>query len=81
VWKAPNVAALELREIGRRLNELVHTGAEEKNRFHAKKAAGISTTVINDVKAHVAQIRKRVKEIEKSAVAVIRGDAELREKL
>lgn len=78
-WKAPSVATLELRELGRRLNELVHAGAEEKNRFHAKKAAGISTRVINDVKAHVGQIKKRMKEIEKSAVAVIRGDAELRE--
>jgi transposase len=79
VWKAPSLAVLELRELGRRLSELVHTGAEEKNRFHAKKAAAISTTVINDVKAHIAQIDKRVKEIEKSAVALIRGDADLRE--
>jgi len=78
-WKAPSWAVLELRELGRRLSELVHTGAEEKNRFHAKKAAGISTTVINDVKAHGAQIQKRTKEIEKSAVALIRGDADLRE--
>lgn len=78
-WKAPSDAVLELRELGRRLSELVHTGAEEKNRFHAKRAAGISTIVINDVKAHVAQIEKRVKEIEKSAIGVIRGDADLRE--
>jgi transposase len=78
-WKAPSAAVLELRELGRRLSELVHTGAEEKNRFHTKKVAGISTIVINDVKAHVAQIEKRVKEIEKSAVSVIRGDADLRE--
>lgn len=78
-WKAPSEAVLKLRELGRRLSELVHAGAEEKNRFHAKKAAGISTIVINDVKAHVAQIEKRVKEIEKSAVGVIRGDADLRE--
>jgi transposase len=78
-WKAPSAAVLELRELGRRLSELVHAGAEEKNRFHAKKVAGISTIVINDVKAHVGQIAKRVKEIEKSAVSVIRGNADLRE--
>ena len=59
-------AVLELRELGRRLSELVHAGAEEKNRFHAKNAAGISTTVVSDVKAHVAQIDKRVKQIEKA---------------
>jgi transposase len=78
-WKAPSVAVLELRELGRRLSELVHSGAEEKNRFHAKKAAGISTIVVNDVKAHVGHIEKRVKEIEKSAVTLIGADADLRE--
>jgi transposase len=78
-WKAPSAAVLELRELGRRLSELVHTGAEEKNRFHAKNVAAISRTVINDVEAHVAQIEKRVKQIEKAAAAVIRGDAGLRE--
>jgi transposase len=78
-WKAPRAAVLELRELGRRLSELVRTGAEEKNRFHAKKVSAISRTVINDVQAHVAQIEKRVKQIEKAAVVAIRGDAGLRE--
>jgi transposase len=78
-WKAPSAAILELRELGRRLSELVHAGAEEKNRFHAKNVAAISRTVIRDVEAHVAQIEKRVKQIEKAAVVVIRGDAGLRE--
>jgi transposase len=78
-WKAPSAAVLELRELGRRLSELVRTGAEEKNRFHAKKVAAISRTVISDVEAHVAQIEKRVKQIEKAAAVVIRGDAGLSE--
>jgi transposase len=78
-WKAPRAAVLELRELGRRLSELVRTGAEEKNRLHAKKVAAISRTVVNDVQAHVVQIEKRIKQIEKSAVAVIREDAGLRE--
>lgn len=78
-WKAPRAAVLELRELGRRLSELVHVGAEEKNRFHAKNVAAISRTVINDVKAHVEQIEKRVKQIEKAAMVIIRDDAGLRE--
>jgi len=78
-WNAPRAAVLELRELGRRLSELVRAAAEEKNRFHAKKVAAISRTVVNDVQAHVTQIEKRVKQIEKSAVAVIRDDAGLRE--
>jgi len=78
-WKAPSAAVRELRELGRRLSELVQAGADEKNRLHAKSAAAISVTVINDVKAHVAQIEKRIKQIEKAAAIVIRGDADLRE--
>ena len=78
-WKAPSAGVLELRELGRRLNELVQTGADEKNRLHAKKVAAISRTVVNDVKAHVAQIEKRVKQIEKAATVVICEDDDLRE--
>jgi len=52
---------------------------DEKNRLHARKVAAISRTVVHDVKAHVAQIEKRIKQIEKGAVAVVRNDAGLRE--
>ena len=78
-WKAPSAAVQELRELGRRLSELVQSGADEKNRLHAKKTAARSATVVNDVKAHVSQIEKRVNQIEKAAVAVVRSDAGLRE--
>ena len=78
-WKAPTAAVQELRELGRRLSELVQAGADEKNRLHAKSAAAISVIVINDVKAHVAQIEKRIKQIEKAAAVVIRGDGDLSE--
>jgi len=78
-WQAPSTAVLELRELGRRLTELVHAGVDEKNRLHAKKTAGISRSVIADVKQHVAQLERRVKAIEKSAFEVIRGDQDLGE--
>jgi len=78
-WKAPSRAVLELRELGRRVNELVRVGAEEKNRLHAKNVSAISATVISDVKAHVVQIGSRIKRIEKAASEVIRSDADLRE--
>jgi transposase len=78
-WKAPSAAVMELRELGRRLSELVDAGAEEKNRLHAKKVAAISRTVISDVQAHVGHIEKRVNQIEKAATIVVRGDAGLRE--
>src|SRR5947209_19521021 len=72
-WRARSAAVMELRELGRRLSELVHTGVEEKNCFHAKNVAAISRTVISDVQAHVAQIVTRDKQIEKAAATVTRG--------
>ena len=78
-WEAPSAAVLELRELGRRLSELVRAGVDEKNRLHAKNVAAISATVVKDVKAHVAQIEGRIKRIEKAAVVVISEDDDLRE--
>jgi transposase len=78
-WVAPSKAVLELRELGRRLSELVQSAVDEKNRLHAKRVSGISKTVVADVKAHVAQIGKRIKQIETAAVEVIQSEADLRE--
>jgi transposase len=78
-WAAPSEAVLELRELGRRLNELIQTAVDEKNRLHAKTVSGLSKTVVADVKAHVAQIEKRIKQIERAAVEVVQSDADLHE--
>jgi transposase len=78
-WEAPSEAVLELRELGRRLRELVQSMTSEKNRLHAKKASSISKTVVADVKAHVAQMAKRIQQIETAAVEVVQGDDDLRE--
>ena len=78
-WEAPSEAVLELRELGRRLGELVQSGVDEKNRAHAKGASRISKTVIADVRAHVAQIEKRIKHMETAAVEIIKEDLDLRE--
>lgn len=78
-WEAPRQNVLELRELGRRITELVKAGVEEKNRVHSKKASHISRIVLADVKAHVAQIETRIKQIEAHAVKLIRGDEDLHE--
>lgn len=78
-WEAPSDAVLELRELGRRLRELVQSAVDEKNRLHAKKAGGISKTVVADVRAHVVYIEKRAKQIEVAAVEVVQSDEDLRE--
>jgi transposase len=78
-WEAPSGAVLELREMGRRLGELTRASVEEKNRLHAKKVAAISAAVVADVKQHIAQIEKRIKQIEKAACEVVDHDDDLRE--
>lgn len=78
-WEAPSETVLELRELGRRLKELIQSAVDEKNRLHAKTVSGISKIVVADVKAHVAQIEKRIKQIETAAVEVIQSDADLQE--
>jgi transposase len=78
-WVAPSEAVLELRELGRRVKELVQSGIDEKNRLHAKTIGGLSRTVVADVKTHVAQIESRIKKIEAAAVEVIESDADLNE--
>lgn len=78
-WEAPRKAILELREVGRRLSELIGAAAEEKNRLHAKTTSAVSAIVVNDVKAHVVQLGGRIKQIEQAAATVIGGDADLAE--
>lgn len=78
-WEAPSGAVLELRELGRRLSELTRVSVEEKNRLHAKKVAAISAVVVADVKQHIAQIGKRIKQIEKAAYEIVHEDDDLRE--
>jgi transposase len=78
-WEAPRPAVLELRELGRRLTELVRTAVDEKNRLHAKKKAGISKVVVADVTQHIGHIERRITAIEKAAFEVIRADADVRQ--
>jgi transposase len=78
-WKAPSSAALELRELARRISELVKTATNEKNRLHARRTSSISATVIADVRAHIGQLEKRIKAMEAAALQVIGNDQELSE--
>jgi transposase len=78
-WQAPSAAVLELRELGRRMSELIKAGVDEKNRSHAKSVGAISKLVMADVKAHIAQIEKRITQLEMAALRVVQDDAKLSE--
>ncbi len=78
-WEAPSEAVLELRELGRRLGQLVQMTKDEKNRLHARQVSNLSPKVIGNVRQHVASLEKNIKAVEKMAVEVIVSDDELRE--
>lgn len=78
-WEVPTRAVAELRELGRRLTELIRTSAEEKNRLHARSVAATSRTVIADLKHHILVLDRRIKGIEKAALKLIGLDRDLSE--
>jgi transposase len=78
-WVPPRPEVLAVREIGRRIVELVKIGTEEKNRLHARNVSPISRLVKADTEAHIREIEKRTKTLEAHAVETIRDDEELNE--
>ncbi len=78
-WQPPAAVVLELREHGRRITELVQASVDEKNRAHAKGTSRLSRVVLDDVKAHLAQLQRRIARMETSAMAVIKADPSLLE--
>lgn len=80
-WEAPRAAVLELRELSRRISELVQTRTNEKNRLHARKASGISRSVVADLQAHIVQLDNRIKAVERTAIDVIKRDRDLNEQV
>lgn len=78
-WAPPRAAILELRDLGRRVVELVKIGTEEKNRLHARKVSRINRFVKADTEAHILQIEKRIKTLESHAVKMITSDEDLNE--
>jgi transposase len=77
-WEPPSDAVLELRELSRRLTELIHQSVDEKNRLHAKTTAAISTAVIRDVQQHLKQLSTRIKSLESAAYDVVKSDEALK---
>ena len=77
-WEPPTQAVLELRELSRRLTELVHQSVDEKNRLHAKTTAAISPAVISDVEQHLEQLSTRIQALESAAYDLVKSDEELK---
>ena len=72
-WEAPAPEVLELRDLARRLDDLVQAASDEKKRRHAFIAGGASRAVRNDVDINIAHLNRRIKQIEKTAVGVVKA--------
>jgi len=81
-WQAPTTHALELRQVMRRLHQLVHDRTQEKNRLHAAQSSeALPAVVVEDLQAHIAQLDARIERLEAAGLSVARADVELCEKL
>lgn len=79
-WEAPGAEVLELRDLARRLDDLVQVASDEKKRKHAFAAAGASRLVRKDVDILIGQLGKRIELMEKNAVALIEKYSWLRDR-
>jgi transposase len=70
-WKAPSVAHLQLRTIGRRVDALLRMTREEKNRLHAADQVQGTEIVKRSIRATLKAIEKQVRELRKTAVTLI----------
>jgi transposase len=80
-WNAPSRELMDLRDLSRRIQDLTQSASDEKKRKHSFVAAGVSNTILNDVGINVRHLTKRIAQLEKEAVAIIRSSDELSSKL
>ena len=77
-WTPPAAAVRELRAIARRIAALTLEKTRERNRQHAAGASADTPAVVrNDVAVNVRHLERRIAELERHAVALIRSDAQL----
>lgn len=79
-WSEPDAKLLELRDLARRVEDLIRAAADEKKRKHSLVAAGASRIVRNDVDVNIAHLARRVKQLEDAALGLITSDSWLTEK-
>lgn len=71
-WHPPTREILELREISRRIEALVKTATQEKNRLHAnEQSEELSPFVREDIEDSLEHLERRIKRLRKQALEVI----------
>lgn len=77
-WTPPSAPAKELRDVMRRRKQLVdQMGAEKKRLKELCSQQRPNAFVVEDLKDHIAHLERRVKRLEKQALAVVKQDPAL----
>lgn len=77
-WKPPSAQWLEFRSIARQINRLNRDLVKSRNRLHALEATGTgSRLVINDEKAGIRALERRIERLTGAALEAMAGDPEL----
>jgi len=72
-WEPPEEAARELRAITRRIQALTVERAREKNRLHAHQASRMASAVVtNDIEVNLRHLTRRIDELIRQALQVLR---------
>lgn len=80
-WQPPTPQRLQLRSITRRIDSLVDTITQEKNRLHAASASELTAAIRKSIKLHLTQLERHVETLRAEAQALIDSSAELRRML
>ena len=77
-WQPPEPAVLELRAIARRMQALTVEATRERNRLgHARATASTPAVVLNDIEVNLRHLERRLDEMQRQAMKVVRADARL----
>jgi transposase len=77
-WTPPRPSILALRALSRRIQALLTTRAQEKNRLHADESVEATPSAIREsIERHVEMINAEIKVLSDSALDVIHADAAL----
>jgi transposase len=80
-WTPPSPALLALRAFSRRIQALLVTRAQEKNRLHADDSVEATPPAIREsIERHIGAINAEVEELTQGALEVVRGDAALEQR-
>lgn len=80
-WQPPAAQRMQLRSITRRIDALVDTLTQEKNRLHAASASELTAAIRKNIRLHISQLQRHIESLRAEAQALVDSESELRRML